>query len=434
MNIKKYNIFKIKSIFLLIITITLVSVFIDDVISKIILVFILSISISISSYLITNDWKSPFFIIPVLSILYYTVFPLYFYLGGDRIYGVDNSDVNNALNATVLFYIGMSLSFLTNKITFSNHGIINVKNYAFYDFYRSSAYIILILFLILYSYSYIQLRSVVGMSKEDRMLTNAISFSVFFGGVYLYYSYLLIDDFYKNNSPLKIMSIVLPIGLVGAIVLGERDQIIFPVIYSFLIYGYFYKIKFKNILLFGFVIIFSLFLMGVYRGYQQHDELRQLSSIVDILQENEFISSGRNIAYLINENPDYLYGLTFLGDIGHSFFITYFPTGSQWFSNNYISNKGLSIIAESYINFGYVGCFVIGYLYITIVNYFYGLSFRNNILTILYLVIIMASLYSLRSDFAAIPSGVVKKIIIPLLCIVILNVFLGKLKIKKHSF
>src|SRR5690606_24489756 len=61
-----------------------------------------------------HDWKCPLFIMPFFVFMYYSTFPLYFLMGGERNYGVSDVDVFNSLISSLVFSIGILLAALVS--------------------------------------------------------------------------------------------------------------------------------------------------------------------------------------------------------------------------------------------------------------------------------------------------------------------------------
>ncbi|MCC9661797.1 oligosaccharide repeat unit polymerase [Pseudoalteromonas sp. MB41] len=376
-----------------------------------------------------NDWKSPLVYFPIVFMLYHIVFPIYFYLGGDRTYGVSLDSVISATTQVIIFLSGMVFSYLLSPIG-GRKGTVDLLRHKVYYFGITEIKIIFFLFIALYLYSYVQLLSALGMSKEQRMISGVISFSVFFGGVYFCYLYIMNSLIVKTGFFNKSLFLfVITLGFFGFIFFGERDQLVLPIVASFFLYSYYKPVSFKRVLLFGCSIFFLLFLLGIVRESLEGTQLREISSLVSVLEQNEFISTGRNLALVNDSNIQHLYGLTYLGDLGYSFFIKANDTGLQWFESNYVTNKGFSIVAEAYVNFGLVGVFSLGFLIMSLMLYFYRKSFGNNISMIIYIILVVAFLYCIRSDFGAVFSAAVKKIGIPLSLLVIARLYNGKVYI-----
>ena len=412
----------------------LLSVVILFAVGELLVVNILGISLlcfilMLAGVVENNDWKSPLVYFPIVFMLYHITFPLYFYLGGERTYGVNLDSVIRATNQVLVFLSGVVLGYLFSPLG-SRRGTLDFSKHKIYYFGINEIKIIFILFILLYLYSYVQLLSVLGMSKEQRMISGVISFSVFFGGVYFCYLYLMNSFFLKDGTFNKFLFLfIIILGSMGFVFFGERDQLILPIVTSFFLYSYYKHVSFKKVLLFGFSIFFLLFLLGVARETLEGTQLRQISSLVSVLEQNEFISTGRNLALVNERHIQKLYGLTYPGDFGYSLFIKDYETGLQWFERNFVTNKGFSIVAEAFVNFGLVGVFSLGFLMMSSMLYFYRQSFRNNISMITYIILVVAFLYCIRSDLGAVFSASVKKVGIPLLMLFLARFYNGKIYI-----
>jgi oligosaccharide repeat unit polymerase len=429
------NIFVHRAILLFLTSVLLLFVFLSDNLNLLILCLLTNtLLINFVGYIEHKDWKTPLLVFPAILFLYSVIFPLYFSLGGTRVLNVSVIHVIEALKLCFYFSYGLVIGYISSPLLSPTkiRGLINRTQYKLYWVGNIEVKFTLVLFLILYSYSYVQLMTAWHLTKEQRMITGVISFTVFYGGIYLCFAYLLINNYIINrNLDKRLIFFILFVGLTGFYFFGERDQFVIPFIVVVFIYGYFNKVSLKKIIILGLATISILFILGVIRGFIESGQQRQLTGLVDFLQENEFISTNRNISLIISSKQDFIYGQTYLGDFLYSLFIPLEKTGVIWFTDNFIENKGFSIVGEAYINFGVLGVFFMGVFMMSMLLFLYRQSFKTNINTIIYILLLIASLYSIRSDFAAISSAFIKKIIIPSGLIMFIRSFRGNIKIKK---
>lgn len=360
---------------------------------------------SIAQYKKQNQILSLSSVIPPLSMLYYTLFSAYFLLGGDRIMDLEKNSVSTAFFNFVLFLVIFELSVLFATFTKFNvpsfSGIPNFDNNFIW-------YLILAAFLILYLPALILADPNIG--KEARMVSGTSIFQSFIGGTLLPYAVIQIGYMKANKKlNLPLFGILLTVGILAYFRMGERDVLIYPLVITFLIYTYFSPISLKKLIGFVVSLLIIFYFLGLQRSLSEGID-RKATSVLQIIQENEFISTGRNFAFLMDKNESQQ---TIIHDISYSFFLNLGDTGVTWFGDKYYENKGLGIISEFYINFGRfapLALFVLFY----ILNFQFKLRNASNLKLAVSSVVFLSILYALRSDLASISNGYVRKILIPL--------------------
>lgn len=376
--------------------------------TTIVLLAVLSFMIALSS---DRNPANPLLYFPLVFSVYHITFPLYFILGGTRISSIQLSEVSQSLDLASTFLITF---ILTSSLLHARSKPLHIeKSY-------SKGAVLLTLFLFTALFIPAIATGSQGVGKEQRMIDGVSVFQTFWGGIYLPFALLIVQSLSKRQKfHLLIMLIILVIGAIGYIRLHERDFLVYPVLVYFFCIGFFRKISSKKLILFLATIPVFLFFLGVARSASENGVSRELGSLLLILQENEFISTGRNLAYLISLKQEYTN--TLLGDITSSFFVETSPTGTRWFSENAYQNKGFGLVAEGYLNFGYVGVIFLAILTATIANFFYNRAKINSAYAAINAIIVISILYSIRSDFASIASGISRKIAIPLLAIMLIS-------------
>jgi hypothetical protein len=337
--------------------------------------------------------------------LYYTLFSAYFLLGGDRIMDLEKNSVNTAFFNFVLFLVIFELSVLFATFTKFNlpsfSGIPNFDNNFIW-------YLILAAFLLLYLPALILADPNIG--KEARMVSGTSIFQSFIGGTLLPYAVIQIGYMKANKKlNLPLFGMLLTVGIFAYFRMGERDVFIYPLVITFLIYTYFSPISLKKLIGFVVSLLIIFYFLGLQRSLSEGID-RKATSVLQVIQENEFISTGRNFAFLMDKKESQQ---TIIYDISYSFFLNLGDTGVTWFGDKYYENKGLGIISEFYINFGRfapLALFVLFY----ILNFQFKLRNASNLKLAVSSVVFLSILYALRSDLASISNGYVRKILIPL--------------------
>lgn len=368
------------------------------------LLFIVALK-STAQYRKHNQILSLSLVVPPLAILYYTLFTAYFLLGGGRIMDLEIGSVNLAFFNFVLFLVVFELSVLLANSTKFNlpkfSGIPDFDNNFIW-------YLILATFLILYLPALILADPNIG--KEARMISGTSIFQSFIGGTLLPYA-VIQTKYMKENKRLNLVlfGVFLGVGLLAYLRMGERDVLIYPLVITFSIYTYFSPISFKKLIGFVVSLLMVFYFLGLQRSLSEGKD-RKATSVLQIIEENEFISTGRNFVFLMDKNESQQ---TILHDVSYSFFFNLGDTGVTWFGDKYYENKGLGILSEFYVNFGSfapLGLFILFY----ILNFQFKLKGASNLKLAVAAVVFLSILYALRSDLASISNGYVRKILIPL--------------------
>jgi oligosaccharide repeat unit polymerase len=136
---------------------------------------------------------------------------------------------------------------------------------------------------------------------------------------------------------------------------------------------------------------------------------------------------GKNLEVILHRSNlwDYFYGETLLWDLARGIipkFIYVPPNPTSWFNDLFFSSlrstggaNGFSLLAEGYINFGYLG---IGIWYVALSLFAYGFYrySRSSIFTLAcYLYMIPFMIHVQRADFSNLISPFWKQLLIPVI-------------------
>ena len=401
------------------ITFSLLMYFVKSI-SLAIAIFIsyVGLSIFLAYRLKVNNYAYPPVVVLSVLSLYGGVFPIYFLLGGERLLGVSEVSVLLGLKC---FYI-FAVSFVVSGSLYTRF-MKTDRDESYKIIPTFSIWIAFFAFLTLFLPALFQ--DAVASGKADRMTQGVSIYQSFFGGSLLPFS--IIQAYSLNrHKRLEVWSLVLilVIGSFGIFILNERDLVAYPLIIVFLLSAFTFRPSIIWLGLSSVSVILLLFALGVHRSYAESGSLRELGNLMMVLQENEFISSGRNLAVVIDQNVQGVY--TILGDFLNPIFVSYFPSGSVWFSQNFYANKGFGVIAEGIVNFGFFGPALFGCGMALLLHYLYFKASFSILYKAVYPIVLIACLYSLRGDLSAITAGVLRKILIPLFCMFVLSKILPK--------
>lgn len=363
-------------------------------------------------YKLNGTVLDPVVFVGIGVLLYAGVFPAYFMMGGDRISGVGVPDVREAIFLSTLFlvscYFAVALMRSSDSRPVCATGIGFPSGDVLWLFY--------VLFLVLSIPAIIEGSG--GASKGQRMLEGTSPFQAFFGGTLIPFALLQLRSLRtKGSLNWRLLSIAVVYGLIGFSRLGERDLVVFPLIVTLVLWVAVRRPGLTRLSLVGLVGISGLFALGVVRGWLETGNFRQLATIMLVLQENEFISAGRNLAVLINADGSSTQR-TLLGAVFRPFGLDSFPSGAVYFSENFYANKGLGLISEAYLNYGILGILSFGAFIGFIGEFFHQRARSSDLWLGVASVFLLSVLFSLRGDLAAISSGVVRRVLIPLTLII----------------
>jgi oligosaccharide repeat unit polymerase len=152
---------------------------------------------------------------------------------------------------------------------------------------------------------------------------------------------------------------------------------------------------------------------------------------VSSIFSTEFLSAGRNLYFVLDQFiGEPLGGSTFLWDVQRIFNsnllgIRTSQSATEWFNNIFLENtgagKGFSLIAEGYINFGILGVVVVFAALGAILAHFFRRRMRSPASYVVYLAMLLTSIYSLRADLSFLIGAILKSTVIPLLALRLWN-------------
>lgn len=336
---------------------------------------------------------------PIFFFLYIFAFPVYQHLDGQVTY-----DTSRLVPIGLLALIGFStpLIFLNQKIELP---VIKLDDKVINFLWLILAGICI--FLIIYVFK-------MGISSKREFLDNIGGL----GGMFAVFSILPALYCLKVVKHKKIGFLdpyfygTLFLLLIAFGVTGERDYIFRYFLFLFLIY-FSYK-KYRPIYLI--VSVVCAFIVMPFtqqlKGYLISDNNSYSDYKLDLNEifYGEFFASGRNLHYILSKNDNLYWGETLLWDIKR-FFNFIFPDQEStvsWFNSTYrvqygnsgSSGWGFSLIAEGYLNFSYVGVFLIYFLVGLLTYVICKLSKKNSYYFLYYLMYIPVIIYVTRADLA----------------------------------
>lgn len=214
--------------------------------------------------------------------------------------------------------------------------------------------------------------------------------------------------------------------LLSSLITGERDLVLICLVGFSLILFFARKIKKSQIILCGVIIFTFIPIMGEYKNILYKSiEIEKTSGfgLQKIFLDGEFISGGRNLNQIIENEKEYKWGESIINDFKRSIipsFISKSENSIGWFAKKYHGKRfeegqglGFSLIAEGYMNAGYWGVFIWFVLVSSLIIYLYN-RITNIYTLIMYIYMIPIFIYSLRGDLSTILSPLLKQVIIPI--------------------
>ena len=375
--------------------------------------FLFALCFSINEFISRRDFGSPGFILPLIFSLYYGVFHLYLIAGGPDLWLISEAAKIESIRFSLLFLASLVFGMHSARLTFFT---VLLRNRIFQKIKisRKVSFMVFIMFGLFFLPA---LFFSEGMHKAERNLQGVSVFISFYGGMYLPFLYVLLFDL-KEYGKISLLPafIFFVFGLSGYVVLEERDVLMIPIAMGGIMYLRFKSISVPRAFSLLFLGIFIFFMLGVIRSYEYGTE-RDLSNIIGVLAENEFIATGRNFMRFLDSDPQ-IYP-SFIGDILKPFGVTFYLTGTQWFNEYFYINKGFGGVGEAFLNGKLFSIVISGVLMGLFISSLYRLSLGDDMFLPIYIIMLVACIYVFRQDFSAISSALVRKCFVPLILIVV---------------
>ena len=267
---------------------------------------------------------------------------------------------------------------------------------------------------------------------------NISSLFIFFIISALIYALALLEKF-KDPSKTAFPKIlldkqgiaILSIFLIAFGATGERDYIFRLLLLIMLIaFSTRYKYKYYYLIASSIALVLILPLTQAAKSYLLADQIIYEGYQAGDIFNTEFASAGKNIFYVIDRNITGYNGETLIYDLKRYFDFIFSDQQStvSWF-NNYIrgifredgtAGWGFSLVAEGYINFGYIGPALIFLIIGLATGIVYRLSQKNSAYFGFYILYIPSLIYVIRADI-----GNYLSIIFKVNLIIILLVFIS---------
>lgn len=432
------NLFYLAKIFILactIISFSLVIIFIKNNYLIIVLLYILGI---MSMIIVDLDLMHPYVWFIPIFLLYSTVSAISILTGNNEIIGTfklyDTLFLSWIALVTFIIIIGpQKYSIKSAKIEFSNS-----------IFFVNTVHILSVIGIFLMCLYIIQSGST---NKRDISLDNSIFITIGFYGIQFFvFSFLIIIIHslnIKNKMNKSFIAFSILTSLMVIFIAGERDFLIRLFILFVIIYNEFIKkiSKFK-LLIFGLGGLLSLnILQNLKNIFIRQAELNaQHSSLLNSLLSGEFVSAGRNLQILIQNNMGSIFSNsnTLITDIKFAimnlpFFNTNLETPTSWFNNTFYKEylmkgggKGFTLIGEGYINYGLTGVIIWFIILGLVVKFFYKKAVNSSMWFVVYLLMISNTIYCLRADLGIYLSFILKYVMLPVFCMKIFNFIRNK--------
>ncbi|AXF55310.1 O-antigen polysaccharide polymerase Wzy [Salicibibacter kimchii] len=261
--------------------------------------------------------------------------------------------------------------------------------------------------------------------------------SVSYHAVSLLYAFVLVN---KINSKQKLPVVLITGMLVWSFMvfafIGERDVILKQIWISMFVIHVFYKnIPRPLIITMGLVGLATVPILQHLKNFLAAGQTRGFLSdnfIVDILR-SEFSAATSNLKVILTNFNQYefFYGETLWWAIKNGLFgIGISP--NRWYNDTFFSNtafgQGFSIVAEGYINFGYVGVIIWFIIIGFYIKFLYARAFNSSIWMVVYIVSMPIIVYIIRADLTNFTAQVFKHIVLGTLIIFLVQKILTKRK------
>lgn len=391
----------------------------SDIILHIVSIFLISIS---ASFLVEFDFFHPYCWFSLFYSLYACGYSIMYLLGAVTKYGYSKETMVYQWIGLVTLLIVLPAkrctTFINLKREKGNRKIISaVLNIIL-------LYLVLALFMIMTG----------GYSNKTDIYENG-NFLVEFAFALAYFAILLyvyeLYDTLVNAEQIRMWNIIKPVIIIMlfGFISGERDYIFTIVMLTVMILFLFGKIK-RGILFACIPIgVIVLPLSNVFKYYILTQKLSTNFTINNLVIEffdGEFISAGRNLQILINNNcENYFGGKSVLNDLLRVFISTGYSNQS-WFNESFFptvhsTQYGFTLVGEGYVNGGIIGIILIYAFVGCLLRFLYITASKNQYRMIIYLYMMPLFVYATRADLANILSPLLKYAILGTCLIAIMN-------------
>lgn len=209
--------------------------------------------------------------------------------------------------------------------------------------------------------------------------------------------------------------------LVGVFTYGERSYVFNYLLMMMILYFTFRKISLHKVLIiaFCFVLFFSfspaLKMLFANEHYSTINDGSNDSIMISFLN-SDFSSAGFNFNYVLNHDDAFaLNGKSFFYDVLSPLdgvFNLKKHSSTRWYTDKYWNKRrtglGFSLIAEGYVNFGFLGIIFQMFIIARLIKFFYLRSNRNCYYYVLYIGLIALAMYSCRQSLGSVVSPLIK--------------------------
>lgn len=248
---------------------------------------------------------------------------------------------------------------------------------------------------------------------------------------------------YNKKIPWQIVIFTFLWNMFAFLFSGERDYVINILVLTIFILHIFYQpIQLWKLLIIGtLLLIFIPILQELKSGILQDNLTINLTDniLIEVLND-EFRTASQNLQRLLYFSPywNYFYGSTVLSDIMNIFvpgsIIELSMSSTLWFNTTFYpyhvaqgQGIGFTLVGDGYINFGIWGVIIWFTLLGWVIKFVYLRMNKNIIHQIIYIMMIPIVIYSIRDSSAVIFIQPLKRILVPIIIISVINQILIKL-------
>ena len=398
-----------------------------------------------------SDVSHPLVIYSFFFLFYSISFPV---LGLASIKLVDEDVLQKVVICEALGFTAFSFGVFLCSSKIPQRVLFNYKNHSLHyklKPYRVPLLLLLIVFL-LSLFPLFKITSLGLINKQEITKSGEFflrTYSIFYPLI-LYIVAFVICQFEQGKE--RYSYIVMAISIVYFIVVlgitGERD-VLFYLVLMLLIYLSDIRKKFSGGLVLG-ILLAGVILLPVshmLKGYIIAEDKSNFDTILDNgfigLLQGDFASAGNNLYNIIYYTNEYHNGERFINDIYRVFSSNLFGinegaiSSTKWyhmyFLNTNGAGRGFSIVAEGYLDFGYIGIILLMGMIGFFLQVLYRYRYLNSLMYVYYIFTLITACYCIRADMANFISNSIKFGLIPLLFISFCKLVFARGKYAKNT-
>jgi oligosaccharide repeat unit polymerase len=256
-----------------------------------------------------------------------------------------------------------------------------------------------------------------------------------------------LTEFSLNKNKFDINTVLYVGGFIFTLVLfsGERDLILRYLIITLFVYYLILcnrKLN-KKVVLAGLISLLAIPVLNMFKYYGLTHQIRGSNSnfIINFFK-SDFMAASKNLQIILLDecSKGYFGGSTLISAVFRSLNLGSLPfinnvSSLRWYNSTYFNQnragQGFSIVADGYVNFGFIGIVIVFIIVGLLVKIIYKKSNKNVYFFAYYVLSIPIFMYAIRADLANILSPLIKQNIVVMLIVAFISKLLRESSEKK---